>query len=108
MTVPADYLAEHVALAYAVTVHKAQGLTVDRALTIVDERATLEHLYVGMTRGRHTNHAIVTTSARCDEHTETPASDARILEGVLRRSGNEPSATDDEAGLVVSRRPDVS
>ncbi len=48
-----------------------------------------------MTRGRHTNHAIVTTSARCDEHTETPASDARrILEGVLRRSGNEPSATE--------------
>ncbi len=95
VTVPADYLAEHVALAYAVTVHKAQGLTVDRALTIVDERTTLEHLYVGMTRGRRTNHALVTTSARGDEHTETPARDARrVIEGVLRRSGNEPSATE--------------
>jgi hypothetical protein len=76
VTVPADYLAEHVALAYAVTVHKAQGLTVDRAVTIVDERTTLGHLYVGMTRGRRTNHALVTTSARGDEHTETPARDA--------------------------------
>jgi len=95
VTVPADYLDEHVALAYAVTVHKAQGLTVDRAVTIVDERTTLEHLYVGMTRGRRTNHALVTTSARGDEHTETPARDARrVLESVLRRTGNEPSATE--------------
>lgn len=64
-------------------------------MTIVDERTTLEHLYVGMTRGRRTNHALVTTSARGDEHTETPARDARrVLEGVLRRTGNEPSATE--------------
>jgi len=57
VTVPADYLDEHVALAYAVTVHKAQGLTVDRAVTIADERTTLEHLYVGMTQGRRTERA---------------------------------------------------
>jgi len=54
---PADYVAEHVALAYALTVHKAQGVTVDRSLLVVDDTTTAEALYVGLTRGRHENTA---------------------------------------------------
>ena len=39
---PAGYVAEHVALAYAVTAHKAQGVTVDRALVIVEPSTCAE------------------------------------------------------------------
>jgi hypothetical protein len=45
---PAAYVAEHVALAYAVTVHKAEGVTVDRAVIVADSNTMAEHLYVGM------------------------------------------------------------
>src|SRR5207302_5571455 len=49
---PAGYAAEHVALAYALTVHKAEGVTVDCAVLLADGATTGEHLYVGMSRGR--------------------------------------------------------
>ena len=57
-SLPGDYVANHVALAYAVTIHKAQGVTVDHAVLLVDERTTAEGIYVGMTRGRRSNTAL--------------------------------------------------
>ena len=36
VSIPVDYVRENVALAYAVTVHKAQGLTTDEAVLVVD------------------------------------------------------------------------
>ena len=47
-----------VELAYASTVHSAQGLTVDRAVMIVNTYTQAELLYVGMTRGRTSNIAV--------------------------------------------------
>ncbi len=61
VTLPAAYVAEHVALAYALTVHKAQGTTSDRALVVVDEAMTAAQLYVAMSRGRVENRALVVT-----------------------------------------------
>ena len=63
---PADYLKERndetgrpfVELAYASTVHSAQGLTVDRAVMVVGAHTQAELLYVGMTRGRQSNIAV--------------------------------------------------
>jgi ATP-dependent exoDNAse (exonuclease V) alpha subunit len=55
VTVPGDYVQEHVGLAYAVTVYRSQGLTVDQAVLVVDRSTSAEPLYVGMTRGRHHN-----------------------------------------------------
>ncbi len=52
---PGDYVRDEVALAHAVTIHKAQGVTVDRSILLVDDRTTAEGLYVGMTRGRASN-----------------------------------------------------
>ena len=52
VVLPGDYVADHLALSYAVTVHKAQGLTVDRGVVVVDEAASAELVYVSMTRGR--------------------------------------------------------
>ncbi len=48
---------EHVELAYATTVHGAQGETVDRAHLLVGETTGAAAAYVGMTRGRHRNTA---------------------------------------------------
>jgi conjugative relaxase-like TrwC/TraI family protein len=95
VTVPGDYVGEHVGLAYAVTVHRSQGLTVDQAVLLVDRTTSAEHLYVGMTRGRHHNQACVITEPAGDEHTRHPApTPGETLAGVLRRTSTEKSATE--------------
>ena len=60
-TLPAAYVAEHVELAYATTEYGAQGITADRSLTLTTPATTCRGLYVGMTRGRAENHALVIT-----------------------------------------------
>jgi hypothetical protein len=84
-----------VALAYAVTVHKAQGLTVDHGLLVVNRNTSAKHLYVGMTRGRANNIACVIAEPVGDEHTQgrgTTASD--ILAACLQHTSGEFSATE--------------
>ena len=54
---PADYVREHLQLAYASTVYGAQGETTDTAHLIVDENTGAAAAYVAMTRGRHHNTA---------------------------------------------------
>ena len=54
---PADYVREHVELAYATTVYGAQGETVDQAHLLIGETTGAAAAYVGMTRGRHRNTA---------------------------------------------------
>ena len=56
-TLPAGYVREHVELAYATTVHGAQGETVDQAHLVIGEATGAAAAYVGMTRGRHHNTA---------------------------------------------------
>ena len=51
----------HVDLGYAVTVHRAQGITVDTAHAVVGPGTTRESLYVATTRGRHADHAYIPT-----------------------------------------------
>jgi conjugative relaxase-like TrwC/TraI family protein len=95
VTLPADYVHDHVALAYAVTVHKAQGVTVDDAVLVVDRATAAEHLYVGMTRGRHNNLACVVTEPAGDEHQHRQAPTAsEVLAIALRKTSNEKSATE--------------
>jgi conjugative relaxase-like TrwC/TraI family protein len=95
VVLPADYVADHVALAYAVTVHKAEGVTVDRAVLLADSATMAEHLYVGMTRGRHENRACVVTEATGTGHGERPPpGPVDVLTDVLRRSSAEVSATE--------------
>lgn len=53
---PAAYLdAGHVAHAYATTIHKAQGMTVDRCLTLGTDDLYREAGYVALSRGRTAN-----------------------------------------------------
>ncbi len=52
---PSAYVREHVELAYATTIHGAQGETVDQAHVAVGETTGAAAAYVAMTRGRQTN-----------------------------------------------------
>jgi conjugative relaxase-like TrwC/TraI family protein len=84
VTLPANYVREHVELAYATTAHRAQGQTVDVAHVIVTGPAmTRESLYVGITRGRHANHAYVATDYTPDADTNHGPDDAWTATGVL-------------------------
>ena len=64
---PAGYVAADVVLGYATTIAGAQGRTVDRGHVVVTPRTTSASLYVGMSRGRDSNHAHVV----CDSHDHT-------------------------------------
>ncbi|MDP8929781.1 MAG: relaxase domain-containing protein [Actinomycetota bacterium] len=78
ITLPASYIAEgNLDHGYAVTGHKAQGLTVDHALVVVDETIDGEWGYVAMSRGRHTNHLYLADNDRADprRHAPEPAED---------------------------------
>ena len=92
---PAEYVAEHVDLGYAVTAHRAQGITVDTSHVVVTPSTTRENLYVSMSRGRESNIAYVALDQPDDSHS-TPEPDdvtARtVLFGVLQHSGASMSA----------------
>jgi ATP-dependent exoDNAse (exonuclease V) alpha subunit len=58
--VPQRYLdAGHITHAYATTIHKGQGMTTDRAMLLGTDDLFLEMGYVGLSRGRATNHLYV-------------------------------------------------
>ena len=52
---PANYVRDHLELAYASTVHGVQGETATSAHLVVGEHTTAAAAYVGMTRGREVN-----------------------------------------------------
>lgn len=93
---PPEYVAEHVDLGYAVTAHRAQGVTVDTAHVVVTASTTRENLYVSMTRGRESNIAYVALDQPDDSHSTPEADDVTartVLYGVLQHSGADLSAT---------------
>jgi conjugative relaxase-like TrwC/TraI family protein len=94
VTLPSTYVQESVELAYATTAHRAQGATVDTAHLLVTEQLTRALMYVGMTRGRHTNHAYVAThQSTTDMHEPHPEQTMQdVLEAVLENPGVEQSA----------------
>ncbi|WP_218837196.1 MobF family relaxase [Cutibacterium avidum] len=96
--VPADYVAEHVELGYAVTSYRTQGITTDTAHVLVDSAMTRENLYVAMTRGRDANIAYVAVDQPDAAH-DVPhpgdnqaATGRSVLYGVLQHAGAELSA----------------
>jgi ribosomal protein S18 acetylase RimI-like enzyme len=68
MTLPAEYVSEHLALGYASTAHAAQGLTVDTSHVVATGSTGAGALYVGLSRGRHSNVAHVVTENAVAEH----------------------------------------
>lgn len=92
-----DYVAQHVALAYASTVHAAQGRTVNTSHVLVDPAMTRDALYVALTRGHAENVAWVVTAAEVDDERrlEPLRSDyMAVLTDVLRRDPDNRTATE--------------
>ena len=99
LTLPHEYVAEHVQLGYATTITRTQGMTVDTTHTMVAQDATSrEQLYVGVTRGRERNDLYVITDDVLDIGVHSPDwsrdSIRHGLERVLARETAELSATE--------------
>jgi conjugative relaxase-like TrwC/TraI family protein len=94
---PADYVAQHVELAYATTSYRSQGRTVDTTHSLVSPTTTREVLYVAATRGRESNKLYVDTSFDPDpatghDGTIAPQSAGEVLAGVFANEGADLSA----------------
>jgi conjugative relaxase-like TrwC/TraI family protein len=95
-TIPATYLDQgHLDHAYAMTIHKAQGLTCDVALVLADERLHREAAYTALTRGRQENHLYLASAP--DEHTHDwhdHDDERHTLRRALQRSEQQTLAID--------------
>ena len=85
MQLPGSYVREHVTLAYASTVHAAQGRTVDTGYSVLGPGTDGAGAYVPGTRGRDANTVYVVTRHLADdaETGETVDVAARTAEAVL-------------------------
>jgi hypothetical protein len=81
---PADYVEANTAYGWASTIDAAQGATIDAGILLARPGIDRQHLYVGMTRGRHSNHVHVAQSAtEVDRHTPQRPDDVRMAADVL-------------------------
>ena len=55
-------------LGYAVTAHRARGVTTETSHVVVTATTTRENFYVVMTRGREANHAYVEINRPDEDH----------------------------------------
>ncbi len=94
--VPASYIEDgHLTHGYAMTVHKAQGLTCDRALVLGDDTFTVELGYTSLTRGRERNQLYLVAPSRDEGHGRTPQIDpVASFTNSLHRSGAKTAAID--------------
>ena len=98
-TLPSEYVAEHVQLGYASTVHTAQGVTADTMHGIAVGSETRQMLYTMMTRGRHANHVHLAIAGDGELHQMLtpegwqPATATEVVEAILARDGSAISAT---------------
>jgi hypothetical protein len=67
LVLPAGYVAEHLALAYASTVHAAQGRTTDTSHAVITAWTSMAALYVALSRGRDANTAHVATTSTIED-----------------------------------------
>ncbi len=98
IVLPAEYVAQHVELAYAATINRCQGMSVQGdSHSLATQGLAREQFYTAVTRAKHQNKVYVETHQHTiDSHQETPPEqDARtVLEGVLSRSSATTSATE--------------
>ncbi|MEV0047991.1 MobF family relaxase [Nocardia rhamnosiphila] len=100
VTLPADYVAEHVDLGYATTIDTAQGLTVDTCHGVLTGRESRAQLYVLATRARAGSHLYLATADTGDDLDNThtwrvlnPPTALDLMTEILAREGTQTSAT---------------
>jgi conjugative relaxase-like TrwC/TraI family protein len=113
---PADYVAEHLELAYALTGHTSQGATVERAQVIgTPEAFTNEWAYTALSRARDpvTVHLIAQSTDRSERAEFAPADRERApreaieaMRVAMRRCEREDLALDQ--GSIQQRRTPVA
>jgi conjugative relaxase-like TrwC/TraI family protein len=96
---PAAYVTEHVDLGYAITAHRAQGITVDTSHTLASPATSREAFYVAMTRGRDANHTYLISDPAgedgCGPATTPLAPDPTpLMAAILANTQAELSATE--------------
>jgi conjugative relaxase-like TrwC/TraI family protein len=98
---PAAYVRRAVELGYAVTVHRAQGLTCDTAHATITDTTSREQLYVAVSRARQRSHIYLardTDAAADDAHDSlspfAAPDQAQVLADCIGRSTAEPSAVE--------------
>jgi AAA domain len=102
----ADYVARHVGLGYAMTIHSAQASTADTCHVVINGSESREQLYVALSRGRLTNQVHVAVPGANDEHaairpeTLNPLSPLDILHRILDHEEAQHSATTQRSQLV--------
>ncbi|MBW4722422.1 MobF family relaxase [Saccharothrix obliqua] len=90
---PDSYVREHVTLAYASTVHAAQGRTVDTAHAVLDGRSLREDAYVALTRGKAQNTAYLATERAPDAHEQAlDVTPGEMMATVMERTGADVAA----------------
>jgi conjugative relaxase-like TrwC/TraI family protein len=100
---PAEYVNEHAAYGWASTVDAAQGATVDDGVLLARPGLDREHLYVGLTRGRHSNDVYVAPrTAEIDHHIPPRPDDARSATEIIR----DALATSDQQHAAHTQLPD--
>jgi conjugative relaxase-like TrwC/TraI family protein len=104
VTLPAAYVAEHVELGYATTVHAAQGSTADVMHGILTGSEDRQLLYTMLTRGRAENHLHLITEPTPSDTDEQflPGIDEHLtavetLDRIIGRDGAAVSATTDRS-----------
>lgn len=90
LTLPANYVSEHVELGYAATAYRAQGRTVDSTHVLVNQTTTREVLYVAATRGRLSNDLYVDAYADPDPESSHDLTARPPAETVLRAIVSKP------------------
>ncbi|HLU28559.1 MAG TPA: hypothetical protein VKZ65_08990, partial [Glycomyces sp.] len=103
LQLPASYVREHLTLAYASTVHAAEGRTVDTAHGVVDSATGAAAAYVMATRGRDSNTLWVVTQRT---NTANPVGEAQhveartakgVLADILERADEQRGALREQA-----------
>jgi hypothetical protein len=95
VTLPPDYVIDHVRLGYAATEYGHQSITTDTSITLATGATTCRGLYVAMSRGRHDNTVHVVT----DTHDPAEARDA--LERILANERADLPAVSQRRGLAA-------
>jgi conjugative relaxase-like TrwC/TraI family protein len=98
VTLPPEYVASHVELGYATTVHAAQGSTADVMHGILTGHEDRQLLYTMVTRGHAENHLHLISEPTVKEEQFLPGIDEQLtavetLDRVIARDGAAVSAT---------------
>jgi hypothetical protein len=102
--IPFDYIADgHLAHAYAMTIHKAQGATFERALVLADDTMTAEHAYTALSRARECTDLFVETGDAIERESHAPVIESPVAERLrtsFGRTGSQSLAIDHDPTLV--------